>query len=153
MEEMTKRIENFAKENNLTLTYTSSYFKLLLGKTYIMGGRVHKKYLRLWIKADLDMTIDKFPEGRKPGYEELHKHYKWLSYDIYTTSEFDAVANLIKNNSELFAFNLNQKTETDSETTERSSQESPENTEAMDEAAVEKVEEEQPKEKKNKKKK
>ena len=115
MENLKMRIKEFATEKGAEFKENTSYFKVLKDKHYIFGGRKFKKYVRIWIKTSLDRELDSFPEGNKPIYEELHKNFKWVSYNIVTLDELEKILSFYEANTDLFMYDINNLDKIDAE--------------------------------------
>lgn len=107
MENLKERLEQFTKEKGADFKENTSYFKVLKDKHYIFGGRKFKKYLRIWIKTSLDRDLESFPNDNRPIYEELHKNFKWVSYNVITLEELEKLLSFYESNTKLFMYDIN----------------------------------------------
>lgn len=109
MEELKMKLFEIMKKKGLEVNENTSYFKFLNGKSYYIGGRAYKKYIRIWIKARLDLDVEKdFPKDvEEPVYNELHKGYQWISYDVTNEEELNKALEVVYKHPEILMFNLN----------------------------------------------
>lgn len=103
MKELKEILFSALKERGFEIEENTSYFKGLKESKYILGGRIYRKKIRVWVKTKLEVKTEDFKNSPlQPIYFELHKHFQWMSFEFSTEEEIKKLLNTLDNEKELF---------------------------------------------------
>lgn len=97
MKELKAKLLEGLEEIGYSIEENTSYFKILKDNKYVLGGRTYRQKIRVWIKTDLEKDIEKLELKLEPVYTELHKSFKWISFEIKNEEELKQLIDIIKN--------------------------------------------------------